>query len=665
MTNFGKPGEKGEQGIQGEQGEKGETGEQGEKGETGQKGDKGDQGDPGQKGEQGETGEKGETGSTPVISIDNDGFWAINGVSTTTKAKGEDGVTPTILINSDGFWVINGTVTNVKAEAIDGTNGLDGATWFVGETFIENPKLNDLFLNKTTFDIYIFDGTNWVLQGNIKGADGKDGDTPYIKDGYWWIGDTNTEIYAGSGESTITITESGELLINGKVVDTETNFTFDNLKISLDGYEIVKSVSAEGKWAAGGTISFSEKGFINNNGQLTNPTSTWIHSDFIPISRLCGNIETFMAHASVAGIAYFSDASLSSFISSVNASDLVVNNGTKITYNYVLTNAPENAKYVVFSTDGDKYSLNVDIAPVTDSTLVYTIRPIKTETPIIKSKMMHFSFDDTIESLRDLTANKDTYTSIFDSPFFSALKEVHDEYGAVFSCYCFFDQYTGDELTFSLSDCTDKFASEFTANSNWLRFGFHGKDGNTLYSSAEMTVEQAVADYNNMITELIRITGSVNCIDTCIRMQSFAGKKDVCLALRDTACGVTGFLTGDYSETGSEPNIDSSSGYYLTSSQAAVCGKKGRYFDAENQLFFFASNKRLDNTPSTGINEYLELFNTAYRYNRSHIMEMYAHENQMIKNITDYKLRLKYTAQWALDNDYGFGFSMDKINQML
>ena len=31
---------------------------------------------------------------------------------------------------------------------------------------------------------------------NIKGAPGKDGKTPYIKSGYWWIGSTNTNVLA-------------------------------------------------------------------------------------------------------------------------------------------------------------------------------------------------------------------------------------------------------------------------------------------------------------------------------------------------------------------------------------------------------------------------------------------------------------------------------------
>ena len=72
------------------------------------------------KGPQGEEGEKGQDGITPTITINEDGYWVINGVTTSTKAEGQDGVTPTITINSDGYWVINGVTTSTKAEGQDG-----------------------------------------------------------------------------------------------------------------------------------------------------------------------------------------------------------------------------------------------------------------------------------------------------------------------------------------------------------------------------------------------------------------------------------------------------------------------------------------------------------------------------------------------------------------
>lgn len=41
-------------------------------------------------------------------------------------ADGEDGATPTVSINEDGYWVINGQVTDVKAEGVDGEQGPAG-----------------------------------------------------------------------------------------------------------------------------------------------------------------------------------------------------------------------------------------------------------------------------------------------------------------------------------------------------------------------------------------------------------------------------------------------------------------------------------------------------------------------------------------------------------
>jgi hypothetical protein len=214
-------------------------------------------------------------------------------------------------------------------------------------------------------------------------------------------------------------------------------------------------------------------------------------------------------------------------------------------------------------------------------------------------------------------------------------------------------------LDFSLANCTNKFADEFTENYSWLRFGFHSIDNYTNYNNT-ITAEQALSDYNTMITELIRITGSVKCIDTCIRTQSFSGTKADCEAWRDAPCGINGFLTSDYGETNGSENFQTTSGYYLTNTQYTRCGYKGRYFDPETELFFFPSNLRMDSTSSTNMIAYLNKFNTATRYNRSHMMIMYAHENQWGN---DYPVRIEKACQWALENGYEFIFPMDKIDK--
>ena len=56
------------------------------------------------------------------VSINNDGYWVINGEVTDVQAKGE---APKIEINKDGYWVINDSVTNIKAEGKAGEDGAD------------------------------------------------------------------------------------------------------------------------------------------------------------------------------------------------------------------------------------------------------------------------------------------------------------------------------------------------------------------------------------------------------------------------------------------------------------------------------------------------------------------------------------------------------------
>ena len=79
--------------IKGEDGQPGEPGKDGEEGEIGPMGPTGA---PGSAGATGPTGEKGDDGETPDISINEDGFWVING-EVTDRYAGEQKMTSTEL----------------------------------------------------------------------------------------------------------------------------------------------------------------------------------------------------------------------------------------------------------------------------------------------------------------------------------------------------------------------------------------------------------------------------------------------------------------------------------------------------------------------------------------------------------------------------------------
>ena len=165
-------------------------------GTNGQNGSNGTNGKDGKDGTNGKDGKDGKDGVTPTITINSEGYWVINGQTSTTKAKaengkdgkdGKDGVTPTITINSEGYWVINGQTSTTKAKGEDGKEGKKGDKGADG----------------------------------AKGQDGKDGKTPHIGDnGNWWIGDKDTNIKAqglkGERGATGAQGEKGERGLPGK-----------------------------------------------------------------------------------------------------------------------------------------------------------------------------------------------------------------------------------------------------------------------------------------------------------------------------------------------------------------------------------------------------------------------------------------------------------------
>lgn len=198
-----------------------------------------------------------------------------------------------------------------------------------------------------------------------------------------------------------------------------------------------------------------------------------------------------------------------------------------------------------------------------------------------RSRFSHFSLDDFYLAFQNLTENADTYTSIFDNEMFAWLKTLHEETGATISCYCFYQDAAS--ATFTLDDVPTKFAREFQANKDWLRFGFHALYQGINYASA--TAETAKEAYEKTIKALVNITGSTECIDRMPRLQNFAGSLEACKAMRDALCGVKGFMAA-IATTDSDGNTVARQSYYLDEDLNAYIYIHDYLYDATNQLHF-------------------------------------------------------------------------------
>lgn len=89
---------------------------------------------------------------------------------------------------------------------------------------------------------------------------------------------------------------------------------------------------------------------------------------------------------------------------------------------------------------------------------------------------VHFSIDDVNAVLRDLTENEKKYDSLFEQKFFKYLRNLNERYGAKITLYCFYELNA-----FCLADCTEKFKEEFSASSEWLKFGYHAYNGSSVF----------------------------------------------------------------------------------------------------------------------------------------------------------------------------------------
>lgn len=156
------------------------------------------------------------------------------------------------------------------------------------------------------------------------------------------------------------------------------------------------------------------------------------------------------------------------------------------------------------------------------------------------TKFIHYSIDDTICVFKQLTIEQPY--SLFDIPFFRFLKNLHNKYGLVISCYCFYK--SGG---FELSDCSRNYKSEFEKNSNWLRFGFHGYTGDVDYDN--LSLEDCKIQYDELMENLEQIVGKKS-LDMLPRIHFFHASSDfIDWMSRNSKYPLVGLLTADDNRT--------------------------------------------------------------------------------------------------------------------
>ncbi len=250
-------------------------------------------------------------GKTPKITIGEDGYWYVDGVTTGVQAtvgSGESGTAVTIgkIEDSDDGKTHTITFSDGKkitiADGKDGNDGADGNSVLTGKGEPDKNLGNDgdSYINTATFDYYVKKDGAWTLSGNIKGdkgeagADGAAGSAGE-KGEKGDKGDTGATGAKGdtgaTGRVGFVVNDANDLAVaatidNAYIVlatdiatDTQIKVTGDAI-IDLNGKTLTSTVSSSALCAYGktadvlvknGTISSSAGGAMKaeNGGKLT------------------------------------------------------------------------------------------------------------------------------------------------------------------------------------------------------------------------------------------------------------------------------------------------------------------------------------------------------------------------------------------------------------
>ncbi len=113
------------------------------------------------------------------------------------------------------------------------------------------------------------------------------------------------------------------------------------------------------------------------------------------------------------------------------------------------------------------------------------------------------SVDDNIWFLKDLTANKNKYKSLFDNPFLAVYKRLHDKYGTKVHFNLFYETDG-----FNLSQMTDQYKEEWKQNSDWIQLSFHANQEFPDRPYLDAGYDKVTQDCQKLLAEVKRFAGA-------------------------------------------------------------------------------------------------------------------------------------------------------------
>ena len=263
------------------------------------------------------------------------------------------------------------------------------------------------------------------------------------------------------------------------------------------------------------------------------------------------------------------------------------------------------------------------------------------------------SSDDNILFLQDITKNQDKYTSIFDNPYLALYKRAHDLYGAKVHLNLFYE-YIPDEKYFSahpdyfnLSMMTDKFKSEFEANSDWLRLAFHSNAEFPDKPYKDATAEKVTEDFLKIRREIIRFAGE-SVLTSSTTVHWGAANREVVGALRSLGLrSLTGYFRRNAK---GEPSVS----YYFEDERLEHIGSRDFWYDESEDIIFAQIDLVLNERTYSDVMEALpRIADDPHRGGFISLMihEQYFHPDYR-RHLPDFEARVLDACKYLADRGY-------------
>ena len=257
------------------------------------------------------------------------------------------------------------------------------------------------------------------------------------------------------------------------------------------------------------------------------------------------------------------------------------------------------------------------------------VKPQRSFAQMSMEKVYHCGLDDTIIVLEEINLKVDSLQSIFEVEILALLKGWHEQYGAKFTLYLFYELLDG----FNLTQMTDKFADQWRQNSDWLKLSFHAKTRNPpvvdYYRYDQADYQTAFDDFCMIKREILRFAGP-ECWDNYPRTHFWSGNRETVRAWRD--CGVDGLFY-------SYPGYDA---MYFDQEQLKELWGKDFWYDRDTEMLFITTNIKLPGPTLAEVQEDL-----AASQERK-ILEIFADDY----NIIELAEHMETAISWAAGHGY-------------